>query len=77
MIFAVDFATGAPRGFRDLLRTDDDAYQSVHRMITDRGFLMLPLAPKRNHISGAHPAGDIDRTLDTAGDVAERTGAGR
>jgi glutamate-1-semialdehyde-2,1-aminomutase len=89
-VFAVYFATGELRGFRDLLRNDDEAYRTFHRMMTDRGFLMLPLALKRNHISGAHTADDIDRTLDAARDVlgrmradgafsavAQRTGAGR
>ena len=35
----------------------------------DRGFLMLPLALKRNHISAAHTEADIDRTLDAAREV--------
>jgi glutamate-1-semialdehyde aminotransferase len=37
--------------------------------MTDRGFLMLPLALKRNHISGAHTEGDVDRTLEAARDA--------
>lgn len=37
--------------------------------MTDRGFLMLPLTLKRNHISGAHTADDIDRTLEAARDT--------
>ena len=34
--------------------------------MTDRGFLMLPISLKRNHISGAHTEDDIDRTLEAA-----------
>ena len=30
------------------------------------GFLMYPMSLKRNHISLAHTADDIDRTLETA-----------
>lgn len=34
-----------------------------------RGIFMLPLAMKRNHISGAHRDADIDRALNVAEDV--------
>jgi glutamate-1-semialdehyde aminotransferase len=37
--------------------------------MTDRGFLMLPMSLKRNHISGAHTEADIDRTLEGAHEV--------
>ena len=56
-------------GYRDLLRDNDEAYVAFHRRMTDRGFLMLPLALKRNHISAAHTEADIDRTLDAAREV--------
>jgi glutamate-1-semialdehyde 2,1-aminomutase len=51
------------------MRNDDAAYATFHRRMTDAGFLMLPLALKRNHISGAHTADDIDATLEAAEDV--------
>ncbi|WP_051300601.1 aspartate aminotransferase family protein [Actinomadura rifamycini] len=68
-VFALYF-TGAPiRGYRDLMRNNDAAYVAFHRRMTDRGFLMLPLSLKRNHISAAHTAEDVDRTLEAARDV--------
>jgi glutamate-1-semialdehyde 2,1-aminomutase len=68
-VFAVYFGTGPALGYRDLLRNDTGAYVAFHRRMTDRGFLMLPMALKRNHISGAHTAADIDSTLEAAADV--------
>ncbi|MDN3359173.1 aspartate aminotransferase family protein [Actinomadura sp. DC4] len=68
-VFALYFTEGPVRGYRDLLRDNDEAYVAFHRRMTDRGFLMLPLALKRNHISAAHTEADIDRTLEAARDV--------
>ncbi|GLY76167.1 aspartate aminotransferase family protein [Actinoallomurus iriomotensis] len=68
-VFALYFTEGPIRGYRDLLRDNDEAYVAFHRRMTDRGFLMLPLALKRNHISAAHTEDDIDRTLEAARDV--------
>jgi glutamate-1-semialdehyde 2,1-aminomutase len=68
-VFALYFAEGPIRGYRDLLRDNDEAYVAFHRRMTDRGFLMLPLALKRNHISAAHTEEDIDRTLEAAHEV--------
>jgi len=67
-VFVVYFVpAGTPvRGYRDLLRNDDDAYREFHRRMTDKGFLMLPMALKRNHISGAHTEDDVDRTVEAA-----------
>jgi glutamate-1-semialdehyde 2,1-aminomutase len=68
-VFALYFAASPIRGYRDLLRNNDTAYVAFHRRMTDRGFLMLPLPLKRNHISAAHTEEDIDRTLEAARDV--------
>ncbi|MEV4677057.1 aspartate aminotransferase family protein [Actinomadura sp. NPDC049382] len=68
-VFSLYFIEGPIRGYRDLLRNDHAAYVAFHRRMTDRGFLMLPLTLKRNHISAAHTEEDIDRTLDAARDV--------
>jgi glutamate-1-semialdehyde-2,1-aminomutase len=68
-VFALYFAESPISGYRDLMRNNDAAYVAFHRRMTDRGFLMLPLALKRNHISAAHTAADIDRTLEAARDV--------
>ena len=71
-VFAVYFMDGPARGYRDLLRNDNDAYVAFHRGMTERGFLMLPMALKRNHISGAHTEAEIDATLDASRDVLQR-----
>ncbi|HEY8482627.1 MAG TPA: aminotransferase class III-fold pyridoxal phosphate-dependent enzyme, partial [Spirillospora sp.] len=68
-VFSLYFAEAPIRGYRDLMRNHDEAYVAFHRRMTDRGFLMLPLPLKRNHISAAHTAEDIDRTLEAARDV--------
>ena len=68
-VFVVYFLEGEISGYRDLMRNDDAAYIEFHRRMTDRGFLMLPMTLKRNHISGAHTAEDIDSTLDAAREV--------
>jgi glutamate-1-semialdehyde-2,1-aminomutase len=68
-VFALYFAKPPVLGYRDLMRNNDAAYVAFHRGMTDHGFLMLPLALKRNHISGAHTEQDIDRTLEAARDV--------
>ena len=68
-MFVLYFLTGEASGYRDLMRNDDRAYAEFHRRMTNRGFLMLPLALKRNHISGSHTAADVDRTLEAAEEV--------
>jgi glutamate-1-semialdehyde 2,1-aminomutase len=65
-IFALYFTQGPVLGYRDLLRNDNRAYVAFHRGMTDAGFLMLPMALKRNHISAAHTEQEIDRTLEAA-----------
>jgi glutamate-1-semialdehyde 2,1-aminomutase len=68
-VFSLYFTEGPIRGYRDLMRNDHAAYVAFHRRMTDRGFLMLPLTLKRNHISAAHTEEDIDRTLEAARDA--------
>src|SRR5262249_4675265 len=68
-VFVMYFAKPPALGYRDLMRNNDAAYVAFHRGMTDRGFLMLPMALKRNHISGAHTTEDVDRTLEAARDV--------
>jgi glutamate-1-semialdehyde 2,1-aminomutase len=68
-VFALYFLDGEVAGYRDLLRNDGRAYAEFHRRMTAAGHLMLPIALKRNHISGAHTEADIDTTLNVAHDV--------
>ncbi|TDD96418.1 aspartate aminotransferase family protein [Actinomadura rubrisoli] len=68
-VFVLYFASAPTLGYRDLLRNDNAAYLTFHRRMTDAGFLMLPMALKRNHVSGAHTEDDVERTLEAAHDV--------
>ena len=68
-VFCLYFIEGEINGYRDLMRNDDTRYREFHRGMTDRGFLMLPMSLKRNHVSFAHSEEDIDRTLDAAREV--------
>jgi glutamate-1-semialdehyde 2,1-aminomutase len=68
-VFALYFAQAPVLGYRDLMRNNDAAYVAFHRGMTERGFLMLPMSLKRNHVSGAHTSEEIDRTLEAARDV--------
>jgi glutamate-1-semialdehyde 2,1-aminomutase len=68
-VFCLYFIEGDINGYRDLMRNDDTRYREFHRGMTDRGFLMLPMSLKRNHVSFAHTEEDIDRTLDAAREV--------
>lgn len=68
-VFVVYFMEGPIRGYRDLLRNDDEAYATFHRRMTDAGHMMFPMTLKRNHISGAHTAEDISLTLEAADTV--------
>jgi glutamate-1-semialdehyde 2,1-aminomutase len=68
-VFLLYFTDGPILGYRDLLRNNTAAYQAFHRRMTEAGHLMLPIALKRNHISGAHTEEDITATLEAAGRV--------
>jgi glutamate-1-semialdehyde 2,1-aminomutase len=68
-VFCLYFIEGDIVGYRDLMRNDDTLYRDYHRGMTDRGFLMLPMSLKRNHVSFAHTDEDVDRTLDASRDV--------
>ena len=68
-VFIPYFLDGEVRGYRDLLRNDDEAYATFHRRMIDKGSFMYPMSLKRNHISLAHTEADIDRTLAQAEDV--------
>ena len=68
-VFAMYFGTGDISGYRQLMRNDNAAYAGFHRRMSEAGHLMIPMALKRNHISGAHTDDDIDRALQAADDV--------
>lgn len=68
-VFVPYFMSGAITRYADLLRNNTEADAMFRREMVKRGIFMLPLAMKRNHISGAHRDADIDRTLNVAEDV--------
>lgn len=76
-VFVTYFMSPPANSYRDLLRNDDEMYLDFHRGMLDRGFYMLPMALKRNHISASHTEGDIDRTLEAADEVLTALAHGR
>ncbi|HIZ37982.1 MAG TPA: aspartate aminotransferase family protein [Candidatus Ruania gallistercoris] len=68
-VFIPYFLDGEVRGYRDLLRNNDEAYATFHRRMIDKGSFMYPMALKRNHISLAHTEEHIDTTLTQAEEV--------
>jgi glutamate-1-semialdehyde 2,1-aminomutase len=65
-VFVPYFFTGPIESYTDLLKNDTQADIWFRRSMCEQGIFMLPTAIKRNHISAAHTAADIDRTLETA-----------
>lgn len=68
-VWCTYFLDGEVHGYRDLMRNDDERYRLFHRRMIDRGFLMLPMSLKRNHVSFAHTEADIDLTLEASREV--------
>ena len=62
------FLTGQIKSYTDLLRSNDPLDIAFRQAMGDRGFFMIPIAMKRNHISASHTQEDIDRTLQAADD---------
>ncbi len=75
-VFVTYFTEGEVRSFDDALTSDAELYVAFHQGMTDRGFLMLPLNLKRNHLMAAHTDEDVARMLqaaeDTLGELARR-----
>lgn len=76
-VFVTYFMSPPATSYRDLLRNDDEMYLDFHRGMLERGFYMLPMALKRNHISAVHTESDIDRTLEAADEVLTALAHGR
>lgn len=68
-VFVCYFTDRDVRSFDDALTSDADLYIAFHREMTERGFLMLPLNLKRNHLTAAHSDEDVARMLQAAEDV--------
>jgi glutamate-1-semialdehyde 2,1-aminomutase len=65
-VFVLYFTDREVRSFDDALTSDAELYVSFHREMCERGFLMPPMNLKRNHLTAAHTAEDVDRTLEAA-----------
>ncbi|MGJ6981519.1 aspartate aminotransferase family protein [Aestuariimicrobium soli] len=75
--FSPYFIPGEPTSYRALMANDTAASLAFNRGLIERGFLLIPMALKRSHISGRHTDADIDATLEAARDVvAEMVAAG-
>lgn len=68
-VFLTYFMAPPVDTYTDLLRNDVTKFVSYRRAMIDRGFYMLPVNLKRNHISLAHTDEDVDRTLEAAEEV--------
>lgn len=68
-VFVLYFTERDVRSYEDALTSDASWYVAFHRGMTERGFLMLPMNLKRNHLTAAHTEEDVDLTLQAAEDV--------
>ncbi len=76
-VFVCYFTEREVRTFDDALTSDSELYVAFHRGMTERGFLMLPLNLKRNHLMAAHSDEDVARMLQAAEDVLGELAARR
>ena len=60
------FLEGTIEDYTDLLGNNATVDVQFRRKMVERGFFLLPMALKRNHISAAHTRDDINRTLEAA-----------
>ncbi|MBI2755640.1 MAG: aspartate aminotransferase family protein [Chloroflexi bacterium] len=75
-VFVVYWTPNRPvRSYEDLLESDGARYVAFHTAMIERGFFMLPLNLKRNHLSAAHTEADVDRTLEAADAVLQTMAA--
>jgi glutamate-1-semialdehyde 2,1-aminomutase len=65
-VFLTYFMEPPIDSYSDLLRNDVTKFITYRRQMIVRGIYMLPVNLKRNHISLAHTAADIDETLEAA-----------
>jgi len=68
-VFVCYFTEQEIRSFDDCLMSDPGLYIGFHRGMIERGFFMLPMNLKRNHVMAAHTESDVDLTLEAAAEV--------
>lgn len=65
-VWVTYFMAPPVENYTDLLRNDARSFVAYRRKMIERGVYKLPVNLKRNHISLAHTAADIDQTLEAA-----------
>jgi glutamate-1-semialdehyde 2,1-aminomutase len=68
-LFVLCFMQGPLRSYEDVLRNDNERFLRYRRALVDGGVFEMPESLGRSHISAAHTAEDIDRSLDVARDA--------
>lgn len=68
-VFVCYFTDSPVMSFDDALRNDPELYVGFQRRMIDKGFLMMPMNLKRNHLMAAHTAADVELTLEAADEV--------
>jgi glutamate-1-semialdehyde 2,1-aminomutase len=65
-LFVLCFMEGPLRSYEDVLRNDAALFGRYRRELIARGVFEMPESLGRSHISAAHTADDVDRTLEIA-----------
>jgi glutamate-1-semialdehyde 2,1-aminomutase len=68
-IFVNYFVDHPVSTFVDALDNNADRYIAFHRGMIDKGFLMVPMNLKRNHLMAAHTSDDVSLALEAAREV--------
>jgi glutamate-1-semialdehyde 2,1-aminomutase len=65
-LFVLCFMEGTLETYEDVLRNDTDLFMRYRRELIVRGVFEMPESLGRSHISAAHTADDVDRSLEAA-----------
>jgi glutamate-1-semialdehyde 2,1-aminomutase len=65
-LFVLCFMEGPLESYEDVLRNDTALFMRYRRELVSRGVFEMPESLGRSHISAAHTAGDVDRSLEVA-----------
>jgi glutamate-1-semialdehyde 2,1-aminomutase len=68
-LFVLCFMEGPLRSYDDVLRNDNALFMRYRRELIARGIFEMPESLGRSHISAAHTADDVDRSLEAARDA--------
>jgi glutamate-1-semialdehyde 2,1-aminomutase len=68
-LFVLCFMEGPLRSYEDVLRNDNARFLRYRRALVDGGVFEMPESLGRSHISAAHTADDVDRSLEVARDA--------